>query len=147
MFFNKSPDNLFAAIFNVFQGATMTLSVSAYMGQMEPAGLLKTFVCAYCAGVMLMMFLRVPAFGAWVAKLSRCKTSAAQYVVSNVFAGGLMGIFMNFFMTFMVLGPVPAFPGAFLHTLVFSIIVSALSSTVWIGVTQLIVGKVYGKVD
>ena len=143
MFFNKSPDNLFAAVFNVFQGATMTLTVSAYMGQMEVTGLIKTFVCAYCAGVMLMMFLRVPAFGAMMARFFRCKKSASEYVVSNVFAGGLMGIFMNFFMTFMILGPVPQFIGAFSHTLVFSIIVSAISSTVWIGVTQRIVGKVY----
>lgn len=147
MLFNKNPDNLFAAVFNVFQGATMTLSVSMYMGQMEVAGLIKTFVCAYCAGVMLTMFLRVPAFGDWVAKFFHCKKGIGKYMVSNLAAGGLMGIFMNFFMTFMILGPVPAFSGAFLHTLVFSILVSAISSTVWVGVTQMIMGKVYGKPD
>ena len=143
MFFNKTPDNVFAAIFNIFQGAAMTLSVSAFMGQMEPGGLIKTFVCAYCAGVMLMMFLRVPAFGDWVAKLFRCKgKKPAEYLVSNVAAGALMGIFMNFFMTFMLMGPVPQFVGAFFHTLLFSMAVSAVSSTVWIGVTGMIVGKI-----
>ena len=143
MFFNKTPDNVFAAIFNIFQGATMTLSVSAFMGQMDPAGLIKTFVCAYCAGVMLMMFLRVPAFGDWVAKLFRCKgKKPAEYLVSNVAAGALMGIFMNFFMTFMLMGPVPQFVVAFFHTLLFSIGVSAVSSTVWIGVTGMITGKI-----
>lgn len=143
MFFNKTPDNVFAAIFNIFQGATMTLSVSAFMGQMDPAGLLKTFVCSYCAGVMLMMFLRVPAFGDWVAKLLRCKgKKKLEYVVSNVAAGALMGIFMNFFMTFMIMGPAPQFVGAFFHTLLFSMAVSAVSSTVWIAVTGMITGKI-----
>lgn len=146
MIFNKTFDNVFAAIFNIFQGATMTLSVSAFMGKMEVPGLIKTFVCAYCAGVMLMMFLRVPAFGDLMAKVFRCKGKKyAEYLVSNVFAGMLMGIFMNFFMTFMILGPVPEFVGAFFHTLLFSIGVSAVSSTVWIGVTGVITGRIMGK--
>lgn len=144
--FNKSPDNAFSAIFNVFQGATMTLSVSAFMGQMELTGLLKTFVCAYCAGVMLMQFLRVPAFGDWVARALRCDgKKVLGYLVSNLAAGGLAGVFMNFFMTFMVLGPVSQFPMAFLHTLLFSICVSAVSSTVWIGVTGKILGRLMRK--
>ena len=144
--FNKTPDNCFAAIFNVFQGLTMTLTVSFYIGQTDPVGLVKTFVCAYCAGVMLTMFLRVPAFGAWVARLFRCEDKPkAGYLVSNLAAGGLMGIFMNFFITFMNIGPVPYFPAAFLQTLLFSIVVSAISSTVWIGVTTMIMGKIYGK--
>ena len=41
----------------------MTLAVSAYIGQAAPATLLRTFVCAYCAGVMLTQFLNVPGFG------------------------------------------------------------------------------------
>ena len=144
--FNKSPDNFFTAVFNIFQGATMTLSVSFFIGQTDPAGLIKTFVCAYCAGVMLTVFLRVKEFGAWVAKVLRCDSKPVPgYLVSNMVAGGLMGIFMNFFMTFMALGPVPYFPAAFMQPLLFSIGVSAVSSTVWIGVTQLIMGKVYGK--
>ena len=56
--FNKSPDNLWNAVFNVFQGGTMTIAVSLYVGQAAPGNLLKTFVCAYCAGVMLTLFLR-----------------------------------------------------------------------------------------
>lgn len=145
MLFNKSPDNLFAAIMNTLQGATMTLSISAYMGQMEPTGLIKTFFCSFCAGVMLSLFIRVPAFGAWMAKLIRCKKPAAEFLVSNIFVGALMGILMNFSMTFMMLGPVPEFPGAFLHTLGVSILVSIITSPIWVGVSQWIVGKVYGK--
>ena len=144
--FNKSPDNFFTAVFNVFQGATMTLTVSFFIGQTEPATLIKTFVCAYCAGVMLTVFLRVKEFGAWVAKVLRCDGKPIPgYLVSNLAAGGLMGIFMNFFMTFMVIGPVPYFPAAFIQTLLFSIGVSAVSSTVWIGFTQFIMSKVYSK--
>lgn len=144
--FNKSPDNFFTAVFNVFQGATMTLAVSFYIGQTDPATLIKTFVCAYCAGVMLTVFLRIKEFGAWVSKLLHCSSKPVPcYLVSNIAAGGLMGIFMNFFMTFMAIGPVPYFPAAFFQTLLFSIFVSAVSSTLWIGVTQLIMGKVYGK--
>lgn len=143
--FYKSPDNFFTAVFNVFQGATMTLTVSFFIGQTEPATLIKTFVCAYCAGVMLTVFLRVKEFGQWVAKLLHCDSKPVLgYLVSNLAAGGLMGIFMNFFMTFMAIGPVPYFPAAFLQPLLFSICVSAVSSTVWISVTQLIMGKVYG---
>ena len=146
MFFNKSPDNLFSAVFNVLQGATMTITVSLYLGQTAPAGLIKTFVCAYCAGVMLMQYLRVPAFGNWIAKMLHCdKNPVAAYLVSNAAAGGLMGIFMNFFMTFMNMGPVPGLLGAFLHTLLFSIVVSAISSCLWIGLTQKLVGAVYKK--
>lgn len=53
MIFKKSPDNLFNAVFNVPQGAVMTVAVSLYMGQADAVSLLRTFVCAYCAGVML----------------------------------------------------------------------------------------------
>ena len=143
MLFNKSPDNLFSAIMNTLQGATMTLSISAYLGQMEITGLIKTFFCSFCAGVMLSLFLRVPAFGAWIAKLLRCKKPAAQFLVANIVVGAIMGVLMNFSMTFMMLGPVPAFPGAFLHTLGVSILVSVISSPIWVCVTQRIVGKVY----
>ena len=145
MFFNKSPDNLFAAFFNVPQGATMTLTISLFMGQMEPAGLLQTFVCAYCAGVMLTIFLRIPTFGNWVAKLFRCENPKISYLVSNLASGALAGVFMNFFMTFMVLGPVPYFMSAFFHTRPISMVVSAISSTVWVGLAGVVVGKVYGK--
>ena len=83
--FNKSPDNLWNAVFNVFQGGTMTIAVSLYVGQAAPGILLKTFVCAYCAGVMLTLFLRVPAFGDWVAKLLHCdKNPVAAYLVSAI---------------------------------------------------------------
>ena len=33
--FNKSPDNLWNALFNVPQGATMTVAVSLYLGHVE----------------------------------------------------------------------------------------------------------------
>lgn len=147
MFFNKSPDHLFNAVFNVPQGATMTVTVSLFLGQTDPAGLIKTFVCAYCAGVMLTLFLRIPAFGAWVAEKFRCKKPLTSYLVSNMAGGGLMGIFMNFFMTFMNMGPVPGFVGAYFHTLLFSIVVSAISSCLWIAPVQAIVGRVYGKAE
>lgn len=144
MLFNKSPDNLFAAVFNIPQGATMTVTISMFMGQMELAGLLKTFMCAYCAGVMITVFLRIPAFGEWVAKILNCGNPKVKYLVSNLSSGALAGVFMNFFMTFMNLGPVSYFPAAFLHTLPLSVVISAVSSTVWIGLTGLVVGKVYG---
>lgn len=147
MLFHKNPDTLFSAIMNTLQGATMTLSISAYMGQMELTGLIKTFFCSFCAGVMLTFFIRIPAFGGWMAKLLRCKKPAVQFLVSNIFVGVLMGIFMNFSMTFMMMGPVPGFPGAFLHTLGVSIFVSVITSPIWSYVSQRIVGKVYGKVD
>ena len=42
------------------------------------------------------------------------------------------------------IGPIPAFPGAYLHALPFSILVSAISSCLWVKPTGMIVGKVYG---
>ena len=146
MFFNKSPDNLFNALFNVPQGATMTIAVSLFLGEATPGNLLKTYVCAYCAGVMLTAFLRVPAFGAWVARHLHCTRPAPlAYLVSNLSAGALMGIFMNFFMTFMAIGPVPYFLSAYLHTLPFAMLVSAISSCLWIGPCGKIVGLCYGS--
>ena len=143
--FNKSPANLWTAVFNLFQGATMTIAVSLYMGQATPANLLKTFVCAYCAGVMLTQFLNAPGFGAWIARLLRCdKKPLPSYLVSGASSGALMGIFMNFFITFMLMGPAPVFPGAFLHTLGFSMLVSAISSCVWVKLADRIVTGVYG---
>lgn len=144
--FNKSPDNLWNALFNVPQGATMTIAVSLYLGQADAVNLAKTFVCAYCAGVMLSLFLRIPAFGSWVSRLLRCsKNPVADYLVSALMGGALMGVLMNFFMTFMAIGPVPYFPAAYLHALPFSMLVSAISSCLWIKPTGLIVGRVYGK--
>lgn len=61
--FNKSPDNLWNALFNVPQGATMTVAVSLYLGQADLVNLFKTFVCAYCAGVMLTLFCASPLLG------------------------------------------------------------------------------------
>lgn len=143
--FNKSPDNLWNAVFNVFQGATMTCAVSLYLGEATPGNLLKTFVCAYCAGVMLTLFLNIPGFGAWVAKLFHAdKSPLAGYLLSAASGGALMGVFMNFFMTFMNLGPVPFFFSAFLSVLPFSMLVSAISSCCWVALVNAIVGKVYG---
>ena len=143
--FNKSPDNLWNAVFNVFQGGTMTIAVSLYLGQATPGSLLKTFVCAYCAGVMLTLFLNVPAFGDLIARLLRCdQRPVPNYLVSGAAGGALMGIFMNFFITFLAIGPAPFFPSAFLRVLPFSMLVSAVSSCCWIGLSGAIVGKVYG---
>ncbi len=123
----------------------MTIAVSVYLGQADPVNLLKTFVCAYCAGVMLTLFLRIPAFGDWIVRLIRCgKKPVVAYLVSSLAGGALMGVFMNFFMTFMAMGPVPAFPMAYLSTLPFSMLVSAISSCVWIKPTGMIVSRVYG---
>ena len=141
---NKSPDNLWNAIFNVFQGATMTIAVSVYLNQATAGNLLKTFVCAYCAGVMLTLFLNIPAFGNMIARVLHCdKKPVAAYLISSAAGGALMGVFMNFFMTFMALGPVPFFPSAFLSVLPFSMLVSAISSCCWIKLAGTIVGKVY----
>ena len=143
--FNKSPDNLWNAVFNAFQGATMTVAVSLFLGQATAANLLKTFVCAYCAGVMLTLFLNVPAFGARIVKLLRCQQRPRlAYLISSASGGVLMGAFMNFFMTFMAIGPVPYFLSAFLSVLPFSMLVSAISSCCWVGLVNAIVGKVYG---
>jgi len=142
--FNKSPDNLWNAVFNVFQGATMTIAVSIYLGQATPDNLLKTFVCAYCSGVMLTLFLNIPAFGDMIARGLHCdEKPVAAYFISGATDGALMGVFMDFFMTFMALGPVPFFPSAFLNVLPFSMLVSAISSCCWIKLAGTIVGKVY----
>ena len=143
--FNHSPRNLWIAVLNVFQGGTMTLAVSFYMGQTAPSELIETFVCAYCAGVMLTLFLNVQGFGDLLSRLLRCaKRPLAGYLISAAAGGALMGACMNFFVTFIKLGPAPAFPGAFLHTLGVSVAVSAASSCLWVKLTGVIVGKVFG---
>ena len=145
MLFNKSPENLWNAVFNVPQGLTMTIAVSLYLGQADPVSLCKMFVCAYCAGVMLTLFLRIPAFGAWVARLLRCdRRPFWNYIVSGLAAGALMGVLMNLFMTFMAIGPIPEFPAAYWHALPFSTGVSAISSCLWVWMVNRIVKKVYG---
>jgi len=143
--FIKSPANLWNAIFNVPQGLTMTVAVSLFLGKADFFTIGRTFVCAYCAGVMLTLFLRVPAFGDWVAKvLYRGKNPILQYIVSGMAGGALMGVFMNLFITFMSVGPCPDFFPAFFHTLLFSMLVSAVSSCVWVWMVNRIVEKVYG---
>ena len=100
--FNKSPDILWNAVFNVPQGATMTIAVSLFLHQADFVTLLKTFVCAYCAGVTLTLFLRIPAFGDRAARLLGCdKNPVSAYLVSSLAGGALMGVFMSFLMTFM----------------------------------------------
>ena len=143
--FNKSPENLWNAVFNVPQGLTMTIAVSLFLGQTAFVTLCKTFVCAYCAGVMLTLFLRIPAFGDWVARLFRCRAgSVAEYLVSGAAGGALMGVLMNFFMTFMAIGPIPEFLAAYFHALPFSMLVSAISSCVWVWMVNRLVERVYG---
>lgn len=142
--FNKSPENLWNAVFNVPQGLTMTVAVSLFLGQTGLTGICKTFVCAYCAGVMLTLFLRIPAFGAWAARLCRCeKRPVLGYIVSGLASGALMGVLMNLFMTFMAIGPIPEFPAAYLHALPFSMLVSAVSSCVWVALVNRLVARVY----
>ncbi len=144
--FNKSPENLWNAVFNVPQGLTMTIAMSIYLGKTEPVTMCRTFVCTYCAGVMLTLFLRIPAFGAWAARLLRCEGKpAAEYIVSGVAGGVLMGALVNFFMTFMAIGPCPEFPMAFLHALPFSMLVSAVASCVWVGLVNRLVARVYAR--
>ena len=142
--FNKSPENLWNAVFNVPQGLTMTVAVSLYLGHGDFVTIGKTFVCAYCAGVMLTLFLRIPAFGELVARLLRCdKKPVPAYIVSGLAGGALMGVLMNLFMTFMAIGPVPEFLGAYLHALPFSMLVSAISSCVWVWMVNRLVARVY----
>ena len=144
--FNKSPQNLWAAVFNVPQGLTMTIAMSLYMDQAHWVALCRTFVCAYCAGVMLTLFLNVGAFAGWVARLLRCdQRPVAGYFVSGAAAGVLVGVCMNFFMTFMVMGPLPEFPAAFFRSLPFAMLVSAISSCLWSWPTDRIVARVYGE--
>ena len=144
--FNKSPENLWNAIFNVPQGLTMTIAVSLYLGHADIVSLCKTFACAYCAGVMLTLFLRIPVFGDWAARVLRCdKRPVLQYVVSGLAGGALMGVLMNFFMTFMAIGPCSEFVGAYFHALGFSMLVSAISSCVWVWMVNRVVGRVYGS--
>ena len=144
--FNKSPANLWNAVFNVPQGLTMTVAVSLFVGQMGAVALIRTFFCAYCAGVMLTAFLQIPRFGAWVTGLFRCGDKPlAAYLIGGLAGGGLMGVLMNFFMTMMTMGPVAAFPGAFWHTLGFSVLVSALSSCAWVWMVDRLVARVYGE--
>ena len=143
--FNKSPENLWNALFNIPQGLTMTIAVSLFLGHAELVSLCRTFACAYCAGVMLTLLLRIPAFGALIARLCRCREgSFPEYIVSGLAGGALMGVLMNFFMTFMAIGPVPEFPAAYFHALPFSMLVSAVSSCVWVALVNRIVARVYG---
>jgi len=143
--FNKSPANLWNAVFNVPQGLTMTIAVSLYLGQGDIVSLCRTFVCAYCAGVMLTLYLRAPAFGEWAARVLRCdRNPVVHYIVSGMATGALVGVLMNFFMTMMAIGPVPEFPAAFFHALPVSVGVSAVSSCLWVWMVNRIVGKVYG---
>lgn len=146
--FNKSPENLWNALFNVPQGLTMTIAVSLFVGKADPVSLCRVFLCAYCAGVTLTLFLRIPAFGDWVAgKLGCGEKPCLRYLISGAAGGGLMGVFMNFCITFMNLGPVPQFPAAFFHTLLFSVLVSALSSCVWVALVNRVVDRVYARKD
>ena len=146
--FNKSPEILWNALFNVPQGLTMTIAMSLFVGQTDAVSLCRTFVCAYCAGVMLTLLLRIPAFGDWVARLLRCDRKPVPAYLASGFAGGaLMGVFMNLFITFMMMGPVPAFPGAYLHALPFSMLVSGVSSCVWVVLVNAVVRRVYGPKD
>ena len=143
--FNKSPEILWNALFNIPQGLTMTIAMSLYMGHADPVSLCRTFICAYCAGVMLTMLLRIPAFGDWVARLLRCdRKPLPAYLASGLAGGALMGALMNFFITFMMMGPVPAFPAAYVHALPFSMLVSAISSCVWVALVNAVVRRVYG---
>lgn len=141
--FHKSPDILWNAVFNVFQSAVMTIAVSVFLGQATPENLLKTFAYAYFAGVALTLFLNSAGFGNWIAKRLHC-SGVAAYLVSSFSGGAFMGVFMNFFMTFMAMGPVHGFFSAYLYSLPFAMLVSALSSCCWIKLTELIVKKVYG---
>ena len=144
--FNKSPQNLWAGIFNVPQGLTMTVAVSLFLGHADLISLCRTFACAYCAGVMLTLFLRIPAFGDWVAARLGCGDKPRwKYVISSMAGGALMGVLMNFFMTFMAIGPVPEFPAAFLRALPISVLVSALSSCLYVGPVSAIVARVYAR--
>ena len=144
--FNKSPANLWAAVFNVPQGLTMSIAVSLFLGIADPVSLGRTFVCAYCAGVMLTLFLRIPAFGDRIVRWLRCgDRPLAAYLVSGLSGGALMGVLMNLFMTLMSMGPTGDFPAAFLHTLPFSILVSAVSSCVWVWMVDRLVARVYRK--
>ncbi len=143
--FNKSPENLWAAVFNVPQGLTMTIAMCLYLGRADFVTLCRTFVCAYCAGSMLTLFLRIPAFGAWFARLFRCRGGVAEYLVSGAAAGALMGALINFFISFMNIGPTPEYPAAFLHALPFSILVSIISSWVWVCIVDRLVEKVCGR--
>ena len=146
--FNKSPEILWNALFNVPQGLTMTIAMSLFVGQTDPVSLCRTFVCAYCAGVMLTMLLRIPAFGDWVARLLRCdRKPVPAYLVSGFAGGALMGAFMNLFITFMMMGPVKAFPAAYFHALPFAMLVSGVSSCVWVALVNAVVRRVYGPKD
>ena len=95
----------------------------------------------------------IPLTKAGKKKLSK---KAAESVVSMIpvdklkkyglLAGGaLIGVLMNFFMTFMAIGPCPEFAGAYFHALGFSILVSAISSCVWVWMVNRVVGRVYGS--
>lgn len=138
--FNKSADNLWNAVFNLPQGLTMTIAMSLFTGQMEFVSLCKTFTCAYCAGVMLALFLRVPAFGDWVAHKLRCDGHPKlEYIISCLASGALMGIPMNFFITFMAIGPVSDFFATYFHTLPFAMLVSAVATCIWTAITNRIV--------
>lgn len=146
--FNKSPDNLFNAVFNLPQGLTMTIAMSLFTGTMEFVSVCRTFVCAFCAGVMLALFLRVPAFGEWTARSLGCdRRPLAHYLVSGFASGALMGIPMNLFLTFMGSGPVPGVIGAYFHTLPFAMLVSGLATCVWTEPANRIVALAYPPAD
>ena len=146
--FHKSPENLWAAVFNVPQGLTMSVAVSLFLGRGDFVTICRTFACAYFVGVTLTLFLRIPAFGDAAARLLRCeKNPAAGYIVSAFAGGMLMGVFIGFFITFVMMGPVPGFFAAFFHSLLFSVLVSGVSSCVWVRLVDRLVRRVYGRGD
>ena len=144
--FKKGPGILWNAVFNVPQGLTMTIAISWFLGQMSVAAITKTFACAYCAGVMLTLFLNIPRFGRTAACLAHTDNSAfGQYIVSNLAGGALMGMLMNLVMTVMAIGLATGFFAAFWHTLPLSVSVSALSSCAWAWMVNRLVAEVYGQ--
>ena len=145
--FNKSPENLWIAVFNVPQGLTMSLAVSLFIGNADFVTVCRTFVCAYFVGVSLTLFLRIPVIGDAAARLLRCRAPAAKYLVSAFVGGAVMGVFIGFFITLVMLGPVPGFFAAFFHTLLFSMAVSGISSCVWVMPVNLLVAHAYSKED
>ena len=146
--FNKSPEILWNALFNIPQGLTMTIAMSLYLGHADLVSMCRTFVCAYCAGVMLTLLLRIPAFGDWVARTLRCGRKPVLFYLVSAFAGGaVMGVLMNFFISFMQMGPVPEFPAAFIRSLPFAMLVSAISSCAWVALVNAVVRRVYGPQD
>ena len=130
-------------IFNFPQNITMVICLSLLQGITDPVAIAATFVRAYGIGFAIGTILRLDNIGGAAAALFNAKPgNASHYIISNIAVGVLMGVLMNAAITFMALGPVAGFAGAYFHTLLPAIIVSSIAQCVWMKPSDMIARRI-----